>query len=204
MNEPLALCAAQKFQLLEILHTRLPNGRRVKPGTLAVLWLLADCRTALHWSNARIGEKLGYSLRTVARAMAELRSAGILTSFRKRRETSRRYLHVSKAVELVTMANQFIKEKCAAAYAAVRSGLEVPRTARSNHWYEIRMEKVGNETPKLPQVAVKSDVTRQLLEALKQKDASEPRLLGQTAPKMPKVAGESDLTPQLRRMMLGR
>lgn len=166
MNEPLALCAAQKFQLLEILHTRKPNGERVRPGTKAVLYLLADCRAALHWSNARIAEKIGYSLRTVARAMAELREAGILTSFRKRRETSWRYLHVSKAVELMSLANQFIKEKCAAAYAAIRCGQEVPRMARSNHWYEIRLKKVGSDAPRLVQAPAKSDLSPDLERAL--------------------------------------
>lgn len=167
MNEPLALCAAQKFQLLEILHTRLPNGKRLKPGTKAVLWLLADCRAALHWPNARIAEKVGYSLRTVARAMVELRKTGILTSFRKgRREIAQKCLHVSKAVELMSMANQFVKEKCAAASGFIRRGLEVPLALRSNHWYLERMKKAVHAAPRLVQAPVKSDLDPELERAL--------------------------------------
>lgn len=156
MTEPLALCAAQKFQLLEILHTRLPNGRRVKPGTKAVLWLLADCQAAWRWSNARIAEKVGYSVRTVKRAMVELRSAGILTSFRTgRREIAQKRLIVSKAVELMSLANLFIKEKSAAASSFIRRGLEVPRAELSNRWFEIRMKKGGRVAPRLVQAPAK-------------------------------------------------
>lgn len=205
MNEPLALCAAQKFQLLELLYMRKPNGERVRPGTKAVLWLLADCRAALHWSNARIAEHLGYSLRTVARAMVELREAGILSSFRRRRETARKYLDVAKAVDLVSTARRIAKRNCAIALAAIRRGLEVPRVSFSDHWGLLKGKTMGDErVPKLPEVAQRSDATKQLLEAMRAQDAKQPRLLGLSVPKMPSVAEVSDLTPQLRRLMLGK
>lgn len=205
MIEPQALCAAQKFQLLEMLYMRKPNGERIRPGTKAVLWLLADCRAALHWSNARIAEHLGYSLRTVARAMVELREAGILSSFRKRRETAQKYLNVSKAVDLVSTARQIAKRNCAIALAAIRRGLEVPRMSFSDHWGLLKGKTMGGERDlKLPEVAQRSDATKQLLQALREKDAQQPRLFGQSAPKMPRVAEVSDLTPQLRRLMQGK
>lgn len=204
MNEPLALCAAQKFQLLEMLYMRKPNGERVRPGTKAVLWLLADCRAALHWSNARIAEHIGYSLRTVARAMVELREAGILTSFRKRRETAQKYLDVSKAVDLVSTARRIAAQNCAIAVAAIRRGLEVPRMPFSDHWFRKDAKMGDQQAPKMPKVAERSDASKQLLEALHRKDAWEPRLFGQSAPKMPLPAEKSDLTPQLRKLMLGK
>lgn len=204
MMQPQALCHQQKFQLLEILYMRLPNGERVRPGTKAVLYLLADCRQSLHWSNARIAEHLGYSLRTICRAMVELRETGILSSFRKRRETAQKYLNVSKAVDLVGTARRIAKQNCAIALAAIRRGLEVPRMSFSDHWGLLKGKTMGDERLKLPEVAQRSDATKQLLEALRQKDAQQPRLFGQSGAKMPKPAEVSDLTPQMRRLMLGK
>jgi hypothetical protein len=115
MIEARPLVHAEKFELLELLYRRLPNGKRLKPSTKALCYLLADCSAALRWSNARIAETLGYSLRSVIRAMHELRSLGIISSVRKRREPSQKYIWMSKAREIGSNAVRLIKQKCAIA-----------------------------------------------------------------------------------------
>lgn len=178
MNEPLALCAAQKFQLLEILYMRLPYGRqtdakqrvhaaRGRPGTKAVLYLLADCPAALRWSNARIAEHIGYSLRTVARAMVELREAGILTSFRKaRRSIAQKYLNVSNTAALVALTRQKAQRNCTIAVGFLRRGLEVPREALSNLWVSKEPQKVVAKPEKQISVKVESEHSASLEAAL--------------------------------------
>lgn len=167
MNEPLALCAAQKFQLLEMLYMRKPNGQRVRPGTKAVLYLLADCRAALRWSNARIAEHIGYSLRTVARAMVELREAGILTSFRKaRRSIAQKYLNAANAGALVAMVRQKAQRNCTIAVGFLRRGLEVPREALSNLWVSKESQKVVAKPEKHVSVKVESEHSASLEAAL--------------------------------------
>lgn len=139
MIEARPLIAAEKLELLGLLYRRLPKGERLKPSTKALLYCFADCCSSRHWSVKRIAETLGYSARTIVRAMAELRSAGIIFSVRKRRQTSERFLCLEKARELTALAVVSIKAKCAAALARLRSGLEETRKSPSNHY----LKKVG-------------------------------------------------------------
>lgn len=155
MFQQRALIAAEKLELLELLYRRLPCGGRVKPGTKALLLLLADCRSALHWSNARIAETLGYSVRTISRAMVELRSLGILHTVRRRRQTSERSLDLSAAHALMSQSVESIKRICKTAVAALRGNLEVTQRARSNHF-------CLKAAPALPSVAAVSDLSPQL------------------------------------------
>lgn len=149
MIEARPLVAAEKFELLELLYRRLPCGSRIKPSTKALIYLFADCQRALHWSNARIAETLGYSMRTIARAMTELRSLGIISSVRKRRQTSQRYLWLEKAREIRSTAVGLIKQNCAIAVALYRRGLEVPSRAQTNH-LEVLIGAKGDKIPVPP------------------------------------------------------
>lgn len=132
MMQTRPLLAAEKLELLQVLYRRLPAGQRLKASTMKLLHLFADCAASLHWSVERIGETIGYSPRTVARALAELRACEVLTSVRKRRETSQRFLHLEKAREITAASVISIKRRCAIAVGWLRGGLDLPRKARSD------------------------------------------------------------------------
>lgn len=158
MIEARRLVAAEKFELLELLYRRLPDGTRLKPSTKALLYLFADCERALHWSNARIAETLGYSCRTIVTAMNELREWGILTSVRRQRETSTRFLWLDAAREITAKAVSSIRKTCAFAVAALRADPEVKHGARSNH----RFKRFGvTEAVSHLKTAAVSDLTPQ-------------------------------------------
>lgn len=159
MIEAHRILVAEKLHLLELLYRRLPDGTRLKPSTKALLHLFADCESALHWSVARIAETLGYSMRTIVTASNELREWGILSSVRKRRETSQRFISLDAAREITHKAVISIRNRCAIAVAALRSGLEVKQPARSNH----RFRKMGvTEAVKHLAVASVSDLSPSL------------------------------------------
>lgn len=153
------LIAAEKFELLELVYRRLPNGKRLKPSTKALLHLFADCVSSLHWSQARIAETLGYSRRTIVTSMNELREWGILTSVRLRRQTAQRYIWLDKAREITSLAVSSIKQRCAIALSALRTGLDVKSVAHSNH--RFRKEGVTEALAHLP-VASVSDLSPSL------------------------------------------
>lgn len=159
MIEAPRINAAEKLHLLELLYRRLPDGTRLKPSTKALLHLFADCESALHWSVARIAETLGYSVRTIVRGSNELREWGILASVRKRRETSQRFISLEAAREITHKAVISIRKRCAIAVAALRAGLEVTSSARSNH----QSRKMGvAEALSFQQLASVSDLSPQL------------------------------------------
>lgn len=159
MIEARPLVAAEKLELLQLLYRRLPNGDRLKRSTNALLHLFADCCSSRHWSVKRIAETLGYSPRTIVRAMAELRSAGVVFSVRKRRQTAERFICLEKARELTALAVVSIKETCAAAVARLRAGLEETRRSSSNH----RFRKLGvTEAVSHLKTALVSDLTPSL------------------------------------------
>lgn len=133
------LVAAEKLEILELLYRRLPNGKRLKPSTKALTYLFCDCAASLHWSVARIAETLGYSVRMVAYALQQLRTSGVLTAIRKRRQTSQRFICLQKVREIGASSVSLIKQKCASAVAALRAGFDLQRGARSNH----RFKKMG-------------------------------------------------------------
>lgn len=158
MIEHRALLQGEKLEIISLLYAR-ANRRRLTPAVKTLLHLYIDMPAALHWSNARIAMHTGYSVRTVVRANTELVNYGILFIARKRRETAVKRVSVKRALEVLREAVQFSKEKCAAAVARLRAGLEVTAKPHSNHRFKTMALKEALTSLKVASV---SDLTPQL------------------------------------------
>lgn len=158
MIEHRALLQGEKLEIIALLYSR-ANRRRITPAVKTLLHLYIDKAASLHWSNARIADHTGYSVRTVVRANVELVNYGILFTTRKRRETAVKRVSIKRALEVLREAVQFSKERCAAAVARLRAGLEVTAKPHSNH----RFRKLGvTEAVSHLKTALVSDMTPSL------------------------------------------
>lgn len=90
---------AEKLQLLELVATVRPNGKRWGAASARLVHLLVNKPASRLWSSARLAIALGYGLRTIDRALAELRQAGVVECVRRRRGTMEKRICLAAALD---------------------------------------------------------------------------------------------------------
>ena len=92
------------------------------PSAARLLHLFIDNAASLLWSSERLAKAIRRSLSTVERSLAELRSLGIISTVRRRRQTCIKVLCVERIRALGEQGVAAAKAACAAAIALVRQG----------------------------------------------------------------------------------
>lgn len=92
------------------------------PSAVKLLHLFIDNAASLLWSSERLAKAIRRSLSTVERSLAELRSLGIISTVRRRRQTLIKVLCPGRIYALGRAGVEAAKAACAAAIAMVRQG----------------------------------------------------------------------------------
>lgn len=121
-----------KLQIARFLSGVDAQGRRIAPSFRSVLFLLVDCAASRHWSSDRIAAACGVSVRTVGRAFAFWRAAGVLELRRQQRLTAVKAVNVGAALQVATQGITLVRNLCAAARIKAR-GLVRTFIADSDH-----------------------------------------------------------------------
>lgn len=152
-----AICTREKLNLVSI-------GYRADLSLSAtrVLHLMIDITGATLWSSERLAKAIKRSVRTVERALAELRSLGVLKTVRRRRQTLVKSLCPEKIHALGMAGAAASRKACEAAVSMLKSGL----TRQS--WRPISKLEINRGLIHVASIAKseKSDATASLLRAM--------------------------------------
>lgn len=100
------------------------------PSTQKLLHRFIDRPASLLWSSERLAKSIARSVRTVERSLAELRSLGILSTVRRRRQTLLKVLSPDRVVAVGRAGVEAARKACEAAMALLGQGKFFTRQVR--------------------------------------------------------------------------
>ena len=125
--------AATKLELFSLCHNADANLKSLSPRARQLLAKLIDTEAARHWSVERIAAAIGKNVRTIYRAISELKATGVLTVTRRRHATGMKFLNVEAARTILKNGAEAAKEHCKKAIQINRI-LNVTGLSGSNHF----------------------------------------------------------------------
>lgn len=120
-----SLNRCEKLSLLSMLYEA-----DLSPSATRLLHRFIDRPASLLWSSERLAKSIHRSVRTVERSLAELRSLGIVSTFRRRRQTLVKGVCPDRIYALARAGKDAAKAACAAAISMLRRGNFLTRQDR--------------------------------------------------------------------------
>lgn len=136
-----ALNRCEKLNLLSIGY-----NADLSPSAMRLYHRFVDQPDSCFWSSERLAASIRRCIRTVERALAELRTAGVLKTVRRRRRTMIKALVPEKIIDLSREGTAAAKRACAAVVALLRRGKSLTRQDRRPISI-LDIKKVDESTP---------------------------------------------------------
>lgn len=157
MFEARALCTSEKLNLISCGYKA-----ELSPSATKLLHLMIDMTGAVMWSSERLAKSIKRSVRTVERAIAELRAVGALRTVRRRRQTLVKVLDRAAIHRMGMIGAAASRKACEAAVSLLRSGLT------RHSWRPISKIDISRGLSKVASIAKveNSDASASLLKAL--------------------------------------